>query len=46
MSRITIELDDQDVREFIDYLRQHLDNQESIIALLEKILESVANEKR
>lgn len=44
MSRITIELDDQDVREFIDYLRQHQDNQDVIIALLEKILESVANE--
>ena len=44
MSRITIELDDQDVREFIDYLRQHLDNQDAIIALLEKILEKIASE--
>lgn len=44
MSRVVIELDDQDVREAIDYIRQHLDNQDAIIALLEKILEKITSE--
>ena len=41
MSRITIELDDQDVRETADYIRQHLDNQDAMITLLQQILEAV-----
>ena len=44
MSRVVIELDDADVREAIDYVRHHLDNQEAIIALLEKILEKITSE--
>ena len=45
MSRVVIELDDQDVREAIDYIRQHLDNQGAMITLLQKILDAVENEK-
>ena len=45
MSRVVIELDDQDVREAIDYIRQHLDNQDAMITLLQKILDAVENEK-
>jgi len=44
MSRVVIELDDQDVREAIDYIRQHLDNQDAMISLLEKILERITSE--
>ena len=44
MSRVVIELDDQDVREAIDYIRQHLDNQDAMITLLQKILEKIASE--
>tara|TARA_B100000131_G_C18066071_1_gene592554 strand:- start:944 stop:1075 length:132 start_codon:yes stop_codon:yes gene_type:complete len=43
MSRVVIELDDQDVREAIDYVRQHLDNQDAMITLLQKILDAVAD---
>jgi len=46
MSRVVIELDDTDVREAIEYVRQHLDNQEKIIEKLDLVIEALTNEKR
>ena len=41
MSRVVIELNDTDVRDAIDYVRQHLDNQEKIIEKLDQIIEAL-----
>jgi len=46
MSKLTVELDEQDVEELFDWVRQVTDNQEQILIKMDALITAVTNEAR
>jgi len=46
MSKLTVELDEQDVEELFDWVRQVTDNQEQILIKMDALITAVTDETR
>jgi|TARA_R110000824_G_scaffold101359_5_gene240798 hypothetical protein len=46
MSKLTVELDEQDVEELFDWVRQVTDNQEQILIKMDALINAVTDETR